>query len=40
MERVYTTQPFGAVKLYDGKYQHSVGPQKSMIYKDNFGNQQ
>lgn len=40
MERVYTTQDFGAVKLYDGKYQHSVGPQKSMIYKDNFGNQQ
>ena len=31
-------KPHGQVKLYDGKYQRSVGPQKSMIYKDAYWN--
>lgn len=27
-------QTVGEIKLYDGKYQNSVGPQKSLIYRD------
>jgi dCTP deaminase len=29
-------KPQGAIRLYDGKYQGSVGPQKSRIYRDPF----
>lgn len=29
-------QPFGEIKLYQGKYQNSGGPRKSMIYADDF----
>lgn len=29
-------RPFGEIKLYDGKYQNSGGPRKSMIHADEF----
>lgn len=29
-------RPYGEIVLYNGKYQNSNGPQKSMIFKDRF----
>ena len=27
-------KPYGKIKLYNGKYQNSIGPQESKVYKD------